>query len=186
MTEPGASPYVTTGIEPDDATSGFVCGKRALDDYFARHALPNDQAGIGRAYVMRRSDADGDDVPRVLGFYTLSMASIGSEAAAAALERKLPRYPMPVALVGRLAVDHRVHGRRIGETLLMDALRRVVDVGAFVGCIGVIVDAKDSDAERFYAKYDFVTVDAEAWPRRMFLSIAVARAAFEDGPGAPV
>src|SRR5437867_568364 len=121
------------GIEPDDATSGFACGKRALDDYFARHAVANDQAGIGRAHMMRKSNNDGDEVPRVLGFYTLSMASIGSDIAAAALERKLPRYPMPVALIGRLAVDHRVHGRRIGEALLMDALRRVIDVAEFVG-----------------------------------------------------
>jgi predicted GNAT family N-acyltransferase len=96
------------------------------------------------------------------------------------LEKKLPRYPMPVALIGRLAIDRRAQGRRLGEKLLMDALRRVIDAAAIVGCTGIIVDAKDLDAERFYEKYDFVTVSADVWPHRMFLPIATARAAFAD------
>jgi len=62
----------------------------------------------------------------------------------------------------------------------MDALRRVVDAAGIVGCTGIIVDAKDEGAERFYMKYDFVTVAAETWPRRMFLPIATAISAFSD------
>lgn len=61
----------------------------------------------------------------------------------------------------------------------MDALRRVVDVANVLGCPGIVVDAKDEDAERLYTKYDFVTV-TNAWPRRMFLTITTARAAFVD------
>ena len=87
---------------------------------------------------------------------------------------------MSVALIGRLAVDERARGRRLGETLLIDALRRVVDAAAIVGCIGVIVDAKDDGAERFSWKYDFVTMHAEEWPRRMFLPIGTAKAAFSE------
>jgi hypothetical protein len=68
----------------------------------------------------------------------------------------------------------------VSETLLLDALRRVVDAASIVGCTGVIVDAKDEGAERFYAKYDFVTISAEAWPHRMFLPISTARSAFAD------
>jgi len=100
--------------------------------------------------------------------------------AACVLEAKLPRYPMPVALIGRLAIDARAQGRRLGETLLLDALRRVVDAAGIVGCTGIIVDAKDDAAEGFYAKYDFVTVSADTWPHRMFLPIATAKAAFGD------
>ena len=154
MTRAEAPSYATARIEVADAVSGFRCGKRALDDYFARHAVANDQAGIGRAYVLRRPPGDDDAQPRVFGFYTLSMASVASEGLAAALVKKLPRYPMPVALIGRLAVDERVRGRRIGERLLVDALRRVVDASELLGCLGIIVDAKDADAERFYVKYD--------------------------------
>ena len=178
MSEAREAACVTSGIEPADTASGFACGKRPLDDYFARHALPNDRAGIGRAYVARRSDADDDVLPRVLGFYTLSMASVAPETLASASAAKLPRYPMPVALIGRLAVDTRARGRRLGEALLMDAFQRVLAAADVVGCIGVIVDAKDDDAVRFYEKYDFVVVCADGWPRRMFVAIGVVRGAF--------
>ena len=107
------------------------------------------------------------------------MASVASAQVSGVLERKLPKYPMPVALIGRLAIDHRAQGRRLGEKLLMDALRRVVDAANLVGCVGIIVDAKGDHAERFYAKYDFATVTSDGWPRRMFLPIGTARAAFE-------
>ncbi len=180
MSAADARSYATGRIEPADATSGFRCGKHPLDDYFARHALANDQAGIGRAYVSRKSTGDDEALPRVLGFYTLSMASFASHALAPALVKKMPRYPMPVALIGRLAVDERARGRRIGERLLVDALQRVVDASELLGCLGIIVDAKDEDAERFYVKYDFITLHSEGWPRRMFLSIGTARSALKD------
>jgi predicted GNAT family N-acyltransferase len=162
-----------------DTTCGFHSGARPLDDYFARHAFANDQTGIGCAYVLRRSDGDDPNLPAVLGFFTLSMATVLSEAVASLLPRKPPRYPIPVALIGRLAVDQRARGRRFGERLLVDALRRAVEASRLLGCAGVIVDAKDEDAKRFYAHYDFVTIMAEEWPHRMFLPIAVIRDAFE-------
>lgn len=77
MSEPKPT-YITTTIEVEDTTSGFSCGTHALDDYFARHAVPNDRANIGRAYVLRRGPSDPDELPVVLGFYTLSMGSAES------------------------------------------------------------------------------------------------------------
>ena len=77
MSETGSA-YVTTPIEDGDQWLGFTCGNHALDDYFARHALVNDRAGVGRAYVLRRSDGDVAHLPIVLGFYTLSMANAES------------------------------------------------------------------------------------------------------------
>ncbi len=174
-------PYATTGIEAADVTQGFQSGTHALDDYFARHALSNDRSGIARAYVLRRAAGDDAALPTVLGFYTLSMASVPSADVAEAVGSKLPRYPMPVALIGRLAVERRAQGRRFGETLLVDALRRVVDAAALVACIGIIVDAKNESAARFYERYDFVTVtEEEEWPRRMFMPIQVAREALQQ------
>ena len=173
MTTPS---YATSRITEADAASGFRCGKHPLDDYFARHAVRNDQSGVGRAYVLRRGDDDDVSLPAVFGFYTLSMASVSSEQATAALQTKFPKYPMPVAIIGRLAGDERARGggRRLGERLLLDAMRRIIAAAELLGCIGVIVDAKDADGEVFYAKYDFVTVTSE-WPRRMFLAIDTAR-----------
>lgn len=173
--------YRSRPIGPADPSSGFRSGTHALDDYFQRHALTNDQADIGRAYVFAASTEEvAAGLPSVLGFYTLSMASVASQEVASVLARRLPRYPMPLALIGRLAVDERARGRRLGESLLLDALARVVEASRLIACLGAIVDAKDAEAEGFYAKYDFVTVVDASWPRRMFLPLSIARAAFED------
>jgi GNAT superfamily N-acetyltransferase len=159
-------------LTAEDVACGFRSGVHPLDDYFARHALANDRAGASRCFVLRRNEAE---LPAVAGFYTLSMAAVQADAVRAALKARLPRYPLPVALIGRLAVDERARGRGFGEALLVDALTRVLGASESVGCVGVIVDAKDEGAERFYAKYGFVTVGA--WPRRMFLPLATAKAA---------
>jgi GNAT superfamily N-acetyltransferase len=181
MTDPPDRQHATRPIAPEDPACGFRCGKHALDDYFARHALANDRAGIGRAYVLPASTEDtAQGLPAALGFYTLSMATVVSADIASVVSKTLPKYPMPVALIGRLAVDQRARGRRLGEQLLMDALLRVVGAAEVIGCLGVIVDAKDEEAERFYVKYDFVTVVGSTWPHRMFLPIEVARAAFAE------
>jgi GNAT superfamily N-acetyltransferase len=181
MTGPAAPLYLTSRITAEDAASGFTCGKHALDDYFARHAVANDHKGIGCAYVLGRSVGDPAELPIVLGYYTLSMALIASAEAATVLKDKLPKYPLPVALIGRLAVDERAQGRRLGEKLLIDALRRVVDAARTIGCVGIVVDAKDKDAEAFYVKYGFVSVQSDGWPRRMFLPMTTAQAALADG-----
>ncbi len=175
----GSPSVYVSAIEAADAKSGFSCGTHALDDYFARHAVANDARGIGRAYVLRRSEDDSTELPAVLGYFTLSMAVAESALVAQASHQKLPKYPMPVALIGRLAVDRRAQGRRLGEKILMSALEMIVDASRLVGCTGVIVDAKDERAESFYGKYDFVVVSDPNWPKRMFLPIATARAAFE-------
>lgn len=168
-------------IKPDDKDSGFQCGVKALDDYFLKYAHTNHEADVGRAYVMEASTSEIESgLPPVLGFYTLSMASVMSKDAASVLGKQLPRYPMPAALIGRLAVDHRAQGRRLGGQLLGDALRRVFQASEIIACIGVIVDAKDASAEQFYSKYDFVTLETSTWPRRMFLPLETLREALKD------
>jgi GNAT superfamily N-acetyltransferase len=171
--------YETSRVEEADAKSGFRCGKHPLDDYFKRHAVPNDVANIGRTYVLRRGPTDDAGLPFVLGFYTLSMAGVPSGQLTPVVEGRLPRYDMPVALIGRLAIDERAQRHGLGEKLLMDALRRVLDGAGTLGCVGVIVDAKDEGAERFYLAYGFVTILADEWPRRMFLALATVREALE-------
>lgn len=173
------SRYRTRTFESSDAATGFRCGKHSLDDFFKRHAAKNDALGVGRTFVLTR-DLDRTDPPVVLGYYTLSMALVSSDDVTSQLGPGLPRYPLPVALIGRLAVDERARGKRLGEALLVDALARIVDASALVGCVGVVVDALDSDAAGFYAAYDFEPIHrGDDWPRRMFQSIATARVAFE-------
>lgn len=158
--------FETELIQPGDPKSGFTCGQKDLDRYFKKHALTNEQLGVGKTFVLR---GKGDEEPLIMGFYTLSMASVASSPIAEVMEEKLPRYPMPVVLLGRLAVHSEAQGRGVGGFLLFDALERAMNSAQNVGCVGIIVDAKDENAASFYAKYGFVQITQE-WPRRMFLS----------------
>jgi hypothetical protein len=178
MTTP--PPPLTVRLEAEDVASGFRCGSRSLDDFFARHALPNDRRGIGTTYVLRREVDDPPDLPRVWGYFTLSMSLLASPSVSMVTNEKLPRYPMPVGLIGKLASDERTRGRglRVGETLLLDAISRVLTAAESIGCVGIAVDAKDAQAEAFYLKYGFVTVEGSAWPHKMFLPLATARGLF--------
>lgn len=173
--------FRTRRIRVTDPGCGFRSGTHALDEYFRRHAFPNDQIGVGLAYVLDSPvENQIEMVPPVCGFYTLSMAAVSADDASAVLATRLPRYPMPVVLIGRLAVDERFRGRRLGEQLLLDALARVVDAADVIGCLGVIVDAKDAAAQSFYEKYGFVCLHAATWPQRMFLPIHVIRRALSE------
>lgn len=177
-------PEPLPGVRPiteADAASLFRCGKHPLDDYFARHAVANDRSGVSKAFVLPGRVEAGE--PEVLGYYTLSMALLGSAEASSVLKSRLPRYPMPVALIGRLAVHEQTRGRGLGELLVGDAFDRVLALADQIGCLGIVVDAKDEDAERFYLKYAFTTVETANFPRRMFLPLAALRQGCEAEPG---
>ena len=96
-----------------------------------------------------------DNTGAIAGFYTLSATNIAWSEIPEHLARKLPRYPIPAALIGRLAVDRRFHGRNFGKYLLFNALDRVVVLALEIALFAVVVDAKDDAAARFYARYGF-------------------------------
>jgi hypothetical protein len=173
--------HETTKLEAEDVAAGFVCDAKSQNDYFARHALANATLGIGHTYVLRKRAGDPAGWPAVLGFYTLSMASAESAQMGVVLRTRLPRYPMPVGLIGQLARHKDAVGGRLGELLLFDAIARILDVADTLGCLGIIVDSSET-AEPFYLKYQFqhLTPGATTWPRRMFLPLATAKAAFPD------
>jgi hypothetical protein len=181
MGSPAMWTHETTELEAQDVEAGFECAAAAQNTYFARHALANAEKRIGQAYVLRRREGDPAGWPAILGFYTLSMASTESAQIAAALRTRLPRYPMPVGLIGQLARHKDAVGGRLGELLLFDAIARILGVADTMGCMGIIVDSSQT-AESFYLKYQFehLTVGATTWPRRMFLPLATAKAAFDD------
>ena len=94
-------------------------------------------------------------------------------------ERKgLPRYPVPTALIARLAVDTSAQGRGLGRELLMDGISRIVHAADEIGIHAVEVEAKDRKAHSFYEKYGFASLLDD--PQHMFLSIKVAKRAFSQ------
>jgi predicted GNAT family N-acyltransferase len=124
----------------------FDCGVEELNSYLIKYSGQHERKGIGRTYV-----ATADSGPRVLGYYTISSSAVAFEV----VPENLPRHPVPVALVGRLAVDNTARGQRLGETLLIHSLQSAQRAAKIVGIYAVVVDALDESAKSFYAKYGF-------------------------------
>lgn len=128
--------------------SDFSCGEPALDDWLKRRALSNQHAGASRTFVIQ---ADG----RVVGFYALAAGAVGSEAAPGRIRRNMPN-PIPVMVLGRLAVDRAWQHRGLGPALLRDALRRTLRVAREAGVRALLVQAMSEAAKAFYRKFGFV------------------------------
>jgi GNAT superfamily N-acetyltransferase len=184
-----SAPYPSPETQPltsADAASGFVCESPELTRFFGEQATQNQRRDMSHTWVLHRPD-ERPELPRVLGFYTLTLGAIEREALPPELARRLPRYPIPALLIGRLARDSRVRGLGIGEQLLADAHLRVLAVNAQAGGVVVLVDAKDPRAHDFYARFGYVPLGQTGaaprpdWPRRMFLPVATLRKAFESG-----
>jgi GNAT superfamily N-acetyltransferase len=157
-------------LDQGHVRAGFDCGKPSLNDFF--HALVGQYAkrDLGRTYV-----AIQEGVERVLGYYTLASGAIPRESLPAKQAKKLPRHPVPVVLLARLAVDRSVHGKGLGGFLLRDALTRSLDLAEKLGIHAVIVDAFDAEAKAFYQKFGFTPLTDDEM--RLFLPIPTIRSA---------
>lgn len=123
---------------------GFTCTSAALDHYFRRQVTQDMRRRVTACFIAEHRESG-----RIAGFYTLSAASILLDDLAPRLARRLPRYPdVPAARLGRLAVDRRFAGQRLGAALLADAVRRAA--ASEVTVHALIVDAKDASAAAFY------------------------------------
>ena len=107
---------------------------------------------------------------KVLGYYTLAASAVAFDQLPADAARKLPKHPLPVVLLARLAVDRSAQGQRLGEGLLLDALQRALGVSAGLGVHAVEVDAIDDAAIAFYRKYGFTPLLDDA--HHLYLPIA--------------
>ncbi len=128
----------------------FRCGEPSLDEFLQKYARQNDEKGLGRTFVATRP---GDLV--VLGYTTLRSGAVSASALPEADRKRLPSYPVPVVHLGRLAVDESTQGRRLGEALLVDALRRAEAAAREVAAFAVEVIAIHEKARSFYLKYGF-------------------------------
>ena len=156
-------------IRPLDAAvepAGFQCGQKPLDDYIQRYASQDVRRNLARVFVA----TPATEPQRLAGFYTLSAGSVACTDLPQAMARKLPRYPVPVALVGRLAVDSVSQGKGLGSILLADACQRVAAAATVLAVAGIIVDAKDATAAAFYRHYGFVPLPGN--PGRLLLPAA--------------
>ena len=129
---------------------GFDCGIAALDTYLQRQAAQDMEKRAAVVYVAVI------EPPMIAGYYTLSQYSIDFVQLPERLAKRLARYPVvPATLLGRLAVVRALHGQKLGETLLLDALRRSLELSTHIASAGVVVDAKNEKATAFYMRYGF-------------------------------
>ena len=135
-------------LEPSDDRRRFASGNPDLDRFFQRFAGQNQfRHHLGVTYIAVAED-------RILGFVTVAPSEIEIDALTEERRRQLPRYPLPVLRVARLAVAEHAQGCGIGKALLRFALDLARRTAEEVGCIGVVVDAKP-DAQAFYRHYGF-------------------------------
>jgi len=144
--------------------TGFSCGVAALDGYLQRQASQDIRRRVAQVFV-----SVGNTPGKIIGYYSLSAASFEKDRLPPALAKRLPHYPVPAVVLGRLAVDREQQGRRLGETLLLDAIRRVVRASATIAVYAIIVDAKSEGTQTFYERYGFVAFAGN--PRRLFLPV---------------
>ena len=127
----------------------FDCGTAELDEYLARYARQNHESGGAKTFVA----VFPAEPARILGYYSISPASIEFARVPAQLTRKLGRYEVPVFRLGRLAVDRSMQRRGLGGDLLLAAGARALAVAAEIGGVALAIDAKDADAARWYVRF---------------------------------
>lgn len=126
----------------------FDCGEPVLDEWLRKRALGNQSSGASRTFVV--ADASG----RVMGYYALAAGAVAHETATSAVRRNMPD-PVPVLVLGRLAVDRQAQGVKLGASLLQDAVKRAIGVSADAGIRALLVHALSEPAKQFYLHYGF-------------------------------
>ena len=137
--------------EPLDTThrlDEFICGEPTLDEWLKRRALANQISGASRTFVVTDPDK------RVFGYYAMAAGAVSHQMATAAIRRNMPD-PVPVMVLGRLAVATQAQGIKLGGSLLQDAVNRAVAVSHNAGVRALLVHALHDQARLFYEHYGF-------------------------------
>lgn len=149
-------------ITSEHDVSEFDCGVPELDDWLRRRALQNESSRASRTYVVT---ARG----RVVGYYALATGAIAQAAATGRVRRNMPE-PIPVMVLGRLAVDRAHQGAGLGSALLRDALLRTLGAAEMAGIRAVLLHAVSEDAKRFYCRHGFAESPLD--PMTMMIPLA--------------
>jgi GNAT superfamily N-acetyltransferase len=146
----------------------FICGYPELDRFLIRHALQAQQANSSQTYVAVSEN-------EVVGFYTIVAGEVQHAQAPERVVKGMPRHPIPLLVLARLAVHSKAQGRGIGAGLLLDALGRTLQVADVIGVRALAVHAKDDRAVAFYRHFGFTPSPTDA--RHLFMIIKDIRLA---------
>jgi GNAT superfamily N-acetyltransferase len=134
-------------LQPEHDVLNFDCGEPVLNDWLRQRALQNQQSGASSTYVV-------PDKMRVVGYYSLAAGSVARETAPGRVRRNVPD-PVPVVVLGRLAVDRDFQGQALGRALLRDAILRTLQAADIIGVRAILVHALSEQAKRFYEDCGF-------------------------------
>jgi predicted N-acetyltransferase YhbS len=141
----------------------FDCGENSLNQYLHRYASQDIRRRVNRVFVASPPDAP----QQLIGYYSLSAGSLDATALPEAFRRRLPKYPVPVVLLGRLAVAESRQGMGLGSILLADALQRIAQAIQVMAVYAVVVDALNDQAAEFYRQFGFISLPSQ--PLKLFL-----------------
>ncbi|HSU06567.1 MAG TPA: GNAT family N-acetyltransferase [Acetobacteraceae bacterium] len=180
MSKPVSGPKRLEAPQPlgsQHRLEAFACGVEPLDEWLKRRALHNENEGGSRTFVLCEAQL-------VVGYYSLAAGSVLPGVTTGRVRRNMPN-PIPVVLLGRLAVDRRWQGKGLGADLLRDALLRVLSAGETIGVRAVLVHAISAEAKRFYERYGFHTSPIE--PMTLMITLAEVGRMFanKNGGGTP-
>ncbi|MDE2571979.1 MAG: GNAT family N-acetyltransferase [bacterium] len=156
--------------------AAFVCGVESLDRYIKHQATQDIRRHLAAVHVFCETSAiarTATGLVQVAGFYTLSALSIYVRDLPASIAKRMPRYPLPVTLLGRLARDVKYRGHGLGNLLLYDAIEATVRVAEQIASIGLVVDAENDSALRFYERHGFEHLTSA--PKRLILRMETMR-----------
>jgi ribosomal protein S18 acetylase RimI-like enzyme len=145
--------------------AGFDCSLEPLNRYLRTLAGQHRVKGIATTFVL----VDAERPSRILGYYSLSAASLNFERLTEADREGLPAYPVPAVRISRLATSLSARRQGLGELLLQNAIKRILQARDTLGVHAVVVEAKNSAAEGFYRKYGFRLCDPES--RQLYLPL---------------
>jgi GNAT superfamily N-acetyltransferase len=128
-------------------TTSFCCGEPVLDKWLRQRALANQSSGASKTYVV----CDGK---QVIGYYCLATGAVQIDEAASNIKRNMPD-PVPMMVLGRLAVDQKYQHYGVGRALIRDAIQRTLQAAAIVGIRGIFIHAISPEAKRFYEDAGF-------------------------------
>lgn len=151
----------------------FSCGKPSMDEFLKRHAANHMKTGISSTWVLPVLDDPQPAKSRVAAYYSLTSSTVKKKEIP--FDKSLPKYPVPVALLARLAVDEAFSRQGLGAKTLVTALRKSVELtDKGLPAVGLIVDVLDEDALAFYQKFEMFEPFTDD-PTRLFVPMHTLR-----------
>ena len=138
--------------------AGFDCGEPSLNRYLHELATQHHRAGVATTHVL----VENTSPSAILGYYSLAAAQLSLGELTPADRPRLPRHPVPVARLARLAVALGEQGHGLGEALLQDVVKRCLGLRWELGIHALLVDALHERAAAFYRRYGFCATAADA------------------------